>query len=293
MKKIELNSPAKINLSLAITGRRADGFHDLISLVAPLEFGDRVSVKSLGRKGGISLECDMPGVPTDESNLAVKAAERFRDTFGIEDALSIRLDKRIPAGAGLGGGSSNAAAILEALSQMYGIGDVETLFGLAAEIGSDCPLFLKRRPVVMRGRGEIIEELPESAQGALAGLEIILFKPSFSIPTKWAYQSLATAGDMYADREDSEARLNLWLAGELPLEELLSNTLESVADNKFPALPIMRESIRKEFGLSCLMSGSGSCNFALGEGRNSEHLEARIREAWGKRCFFEATKVVV
>ena len=291
MKTMELNSPAKVNLSLAVTGRREDGFHELISLVAPLDFGDIIEVRASGKKGAIALECDEPGIPTDGSNLAFKAADRFREAFRIEEALDIRIEKRIPAGAGLGGGSSNAATTLEALQRIFEIGDEEKLEGIAAEIGSDCPLFLRRCPLVVRGRGEILEELPESVSHELAGREIILFKPTFSISTKWAYQSLAAASTFYDDAVESQNRLLRWLEGDLALGDLLSNTLEKVVDRKFPALPLMRESVRNESGLSCLMSGSGSCSFALGDGVGSGLLELRIREDWGKRCFFETTRI--
>lgn len=291
MKTVELSSPAKVNLSLAITGRREDGYHELVSLVAPLEFGDLVEVRVSGKKGGITLECEEPGIPADASNLAYWAAERFREAFRIEEALDIRIEKRIPAGAGLGGGSSNAAATLQALQRIYEVGDEETLEGMAAEIGSDCPLFLRRRPLVMRGRGEILEELPSSALDDLAGREIILFKPSFSISTKWAYQSLAAERDLYDDAFQSQDRVARWLRGDLTLEALMSNTLQKVADKKFPALPLMRESLRSEYGLSCLMSGSGSCCFTLGTGVEREDLGCRIRQDWGKNSFFETTRI--
>ena len=291
MKTLELHSPAKVNLSLAITGCREDGFHELISLVAPLDFGDVIEVRAPGKKGAIALECDEPGIPEDRSNLAFQAAERFREVFRIGEALDIRIEKRIPAGAGLGGGSSNAAAVLVVLQRIFEIGDDEKLESLASEIGSDCPLFLRRRPLVVRGRGEILEELPESAYRDLAGREIILFKPTFSISTKWAYQRLAGARVLYDDAIESQNRLHRWMEGDLALGDLMSNTLEKVADRKFPALPLMRESVRNEYGLSCLMSGSGSCCFALGNGGDRAPLERRIREDWGKRCFFEATRI--
>jgi 4-diphosphocytidyl-2-C-methyl-D-erythritol kinase len=159
-------SPAKINLFLAVTGRRADGYHDLVSVVAPLDFGDLLIAETGERKPEagrqFDLECNDPEVPVDGNNLILKAAKAFVVATGWMEPVAFRLDKRIPVGAGLGGGSSNATATLLALNQLSGanLGRAE-LAGLAAGIGSDCPLFLEGGPVIMRGRGERIESLPD------------------------------------------------------------------------------------------------------------------------------------
>jgi len=291
VKSIEVHSPAKVNLSLAVTGRRADGFHELLSLAAPLEFGDTLEVSGIGRKGAVVLECDAEGVPTDASNLATRAAERFRERYGVRDALRIRIAKRIPSGAGLGGGSGNAAMTLVALSKMFGQGTTKELESLAAEIGSDCPLFLRGRPLVMRGRGEILDELPDDLAKELVGRELFLFKPGFSISTKWAYRSLLETEGAYADSARAEARFDRWLRGGDSFESLLDNTFETVTDRKFPALPLMREAVLSELGVRSLMSGSGSCHFALEKNFDEEALRALARENWGDHCFFRRTRI--
>ena len=178
-------SPAKINLFLAITGRRDDGYHDLVSVAAPLDFGDlltaeigvsapesgdRMAQCESGAQGAgvpFRLECDNPEVPRDGANLVLKAAGAFAAATGWKEPVVFRLTKRIPIGAGLGGGSSNAAAALRALNQLSGadLGRAE-LGELAARAGSDCPLFLEGGPVIMRGRGERIEALPDLAAPA-------------------------------------------------------------------------------------------------------------------------------
>jgi 4-diphosphocytidyl-2-C-methyl-D-erythritol kinase len=133
-------SPAKLNLFLAITGRRNDGFHDLVSVVAPLGWGDTLRAEAAGE---FSIACDAPAVPRDETNLILKAATAFRSVTGWRGGARFVLEKRIPIGAGLGGGSSNGVAALRALNKMAGepLGPAQ-LAEIAAQLGSDCPLFL-------------------------------------------------------------------------------------------------------------------------------------------------------
>ena len=186
---VSLFSPAKLNLFLAVTGRRADGFHDLVSVAAPLDFGDQLEARSRERGAGsqFTLTCDQPEVPVDGGNLVLKAAAAFVAATGWQGGVDFTLTKRIPVGAGLGGGSSNAVAALRALNQLSGGALAgEKLAAVAASLGSDCALFLHNAPVVMRGRGERIEALPASAAARLRGRRVLLFKPSFGISTPWA-----------------------------------------------------------------------------------------------------------
>jgi len=278
-------SPAKINLFLAVTGRRADGFHDLVSLVAPLTFGDTVTLHVGGSDGPVTLACDDPAVPTGADNLAVRAAEAWRRETGSARAIHIELSKRIPMGAGLGGGSSNAAAVLRGLNTLHGrpLDDL-VLARLAAALGSDCPLFLADGPCVMRGRGERIEVLPEAARRRLTGRPLVLFKPDFPISTPWAYGRLVAAGGTaYTMPADAEARLGAWIAGEAPAGGVLFNTFERVAFAKFQALPVLLDRLRAQPCVDgVLMSGSGSACFAMViPGGDSGRLCAIVRDAFG------------
>ncbi|MDR2674048.1 MAG: 4-(cytidine 5'-diphospho)-2-C-methyl-D-erythritol kinase [Opitutaceae bacterium] len=291
MDAVTVFSPAKINLFLAITGRRADGFHELVSVVAPLEFGDRLRVEiaapggaGRGRAGPgragrqdedatFSLECTdsmtgggaaaadtaaashpaaasagdeaaaaaaacgtaapPPAMPLDGTNLVLRAARAFRAASGWPGGARFFLEKRIPVGAGLGGGSSNATATLRALNLLAARAAAAgsaapaataaapaapathpsaalppaaraapappaplppaRLAQIASSLGSDCALFLHDAPVVMRGRGERIEPLPPAAAVRLRGRRLLLFKPAFGIPTAWAYARMAAA----------------------------------------------------------------------------------------------------
>ncbi len=286
MNTVEVFSPAKLNLLLAILGRREDGFHELLSVATPLQWGDRL-VAEPGDTDDLTLFCDDPEVPVDDGNLVLRAARAFRAATGWTAGVRFALEKHIPMGAGLGGGSSNAVAALRALNELAGgpLDDL-ALTGLAAGIGSDCALFVPGRPVAMRGRGERLAVLPDGPAGRLRGRRVLVFKPGFPIATGWAYGRLAATGKYWA-ADRAEAWLDTWLAGDAPAEELLANTLEAVAFAKYPALPVLLDRLRGDFGLAPRMSGSGSACFTLlpeSGGPSVPELHAAIAEAWGPRA---------
>lgn len=288
-------SPAKINLFLAVTGRRADGFHDLVSVVAPLDFGDQLVARpEVPASGGqFGLICGESGVPVDGSNLVLKAADAFAAATGWRQPVCFQLTKRIPVGAGLGGGSSNAVAALRALNRLSGGKlDAAGLERLAAGLGSDCVLFLRDAPVVMRGRGERVELLPVGPAARLRGRAILLFKPSFGISTPWAYARMIARGTDYLPAAAAEAKLAGWLGGTAPAEELLFNNMEPAAFEKYLALPLLLERLRREFGVAAAMSGSGStCYALLRDGQVTSALAARIRELWSAEIFMQEARL--
>jgi 4-diphosphocytidyl-2-C-methyl-D-erythritol kinase len=289
-------SPAKLNLLLAITGRRADGFHDLVSVVAPVKFGDTLRAEATGT-GKFTLVCDDPAVPLDKTNLILRAAELFREAANLPVGFGARfvLEKRIPMGAGLGGGSSNAVAALQALNQLVPQPlSRDTLFNLAVKLGSDCALFLHAAPVVMRGRGERVETLPAEAVVRLRGRRVLIFKPGFGIATAWAYARMAAdAPKSYLPSSEAEAGLTRWIFSREPAENLLFNNMERPAFAKYIALPTLLEHLRTEFGLAVAMSGSGSACFALLRADTPlEMVTKRVREAWGAHTFILDTEIV-
>ena len=293
VNRLVVQSPAKLNLFLAITGRRADGFHELVSVVAPVDFGDSLEIEATA--GDFLLECDDPALEVDETNLVLRAARAFAAASGWRGGARFVLKKRIPMGAGLGGGSSNAAATLRGLNTLAGRPLSETqLVEVAARLGSDCVLFLNGGPVVMRGRGERVESLPAEAAGRLSGRRVLVFKPGFSISTVWAYRRMAAeAPDAYLPAAEAEARLRRWLettgAG---AEALLFNNMERPAFAKYVALPVLLDVLAAEFGLAPRMSGSGSACFALmPEGVSTGPITARIREYWGRDAFVVETRL--
>lgn len=296
MAVVTVFSPAKINLYLAVTGRRPDGFHDLVSVVAPLAWGDELVAESGdGRreagKNGFTLECEREDVPRDETNLILRAAAAFAAATGWDRPVRFVLTKRIPVGAGLGGGSSNAVAALRALNELAGgsLGSA-ALAGIAATLGSDCALFVRGEPVVMRGRGEHIESLPAGAAGRLRGRRLLVFKPSFGIATPWAYRRMVERGGDYVPAADAERTLAAWLEGDAPAERLLANNMSPAAFEKYGALPLLLDRLQREFGVAAAMSGSGSACFALlGAGDATAPLVAQIRSAWGDAALVQET----
>lgn len=294
VEPLAIPAPAKLNLLLAVTGRRPNGFHDLVSLVVTLDFGDTLRVEPAER---MELSCDDPAVPADGTNLVLKAARAFAEASGWKGAARFTLEKRVPAGAGLGGGSSDAAAALRALNRIAG-GEfslsASRLAEVAATVGSDCPLFLAGGPSVMRGRGERLEALPARAVARLAGRRVLVFKPGFGIATPWAYGRLAAgAPASYLPAAEAEARLRTWVEDDdAPAERLLFNSMEPPAFRKFPALPLLLEELRGKFGFAAGMSGSGSACFALlPEGADAGPAVARVRRAWGATAFVREARI--
>jgi len=291
MSALAAFAPAKLNLFLAVTGRRADGFHDLVSIVAPVGFGDTLRVAPDDR---FSLACDDPALACDETNAVLQAAKAFAQATGWRGGARFVLEKRIPIGAGLGGGSSDAVATLRALNAMAGepLGPA-ALAGIAAKIGSDCVLFLHTGPVAMRGRGEQVEPLTAEAMGRLRGRRVLIFKPGFGVATPWAYARMAAKPERYLPAVEAEARLAAWMCDpKAPAEALLFNNMEPVAFEKFVALPTLLGDLQARFALAPQMSGSGSACFALvPEGAVVADITATIRAAWGESAFVADTRI--
>lgn len=285
-------SPAKVNLFLAITGVREDGFHELLSLVAPLDFGDDIEIQWAEQSAPDHLICDHPEVPTDGENLVLRAANAFRQALDFEGQLRFTINKRIPPGAGLGGGSSNAIAALVGLNRMFGEPlDKPTLLNIAAELGSDCPLFLEGQPVIMSGRGEIIQPVNEDVKEAISNQSLILFRPEFGISTVWAYKKMRSDGTHYIDPSEAQSQLKTWLSEPNWASIPLVNNLQDVAFQKYLALPSLLELLRERFGLRCMMSGSGSSCFAIPKSSDDiEAIKSVVKDSLGENCLFEFVK---
>jgi 4-diphosphocytidyl-2-C-methyl-D-erythritol kinase len=245
---MEFLAPAKVNLALRVLQRRDDGFHEIETLMAPISIFDTLEIERR-ESGGLVFTCSDAALPTDERNLAVRAAQHFCGSFGFQPNVSIALQKEIPHGAGLGGGSSDAATVLLALDALFKTElPREELAALAAELGSDVPFFLYQSAAWCRGRGEIVEPC------ALTPLPVLLIKPPFGVPTPWAYQrwrdSLEIPGIAYA------AQPSAW--GELV------NDLERPVFEKFLQLAELKSwLLAQPETAGALMSGSGSTVFAL------------------------------
>lgn len=278
---LEKRSPCKVNLLLNILGRRADGFHELETVLHPVDLCDELSFALAS--GGVQLECDAPGLPTDDGNLVYRAAAAFRERAGIKDGVRIRLRKNIPLAAGLGGGSGDAATTLAGLNELFG-GPLspDHLHSIAASLGSDVPFFLQPGPALATGRGENIERLDFFP--ALRGAAFLLIHPGFGIATAWAYQHLANFPAALHGRAGRARQL----ISRLQASDLKSagaefyNSLEAPAFEKFPVLALYQEFLRANGASATLMSGSGSTTFAILENNSvAETLAEKFKTNFG------------
>src|ERR1017187_5887519 len=186
--RLEKKSPCKDNLILKILGKRADGFHELETVMQPVNICDEMSFERGG--SGLHLTCSHPELPTDSKNLVHRAATSFLADAKISDGVRIHLQKNLPLAGGIGGGSANAAVTFSALNELFGSPlPPEKLPELAAALGSDVPFFLYHQPALVTGRGEQVQTLEFFP--ALRGRAFFLVHPGFGIPTPWSYQNLA------------------------------------------------------------------------------------------------------
>src|SRR6266403_1254689 len=180
---MQVLAPAKTNVWLRVLRRRSDGFHEIETLIAPISLCDEIQIESCSGKKAIEFQCDDPSVPKGDENLAVRAATLFFEKTNIDGGISIELKKKIPHGAGLGGGSSDAASTLLALNKLFETKlPREALAKLGETIGSDVPFFVFESAAMCRGHGEIV--MPVKLQRQFS---ILLLKPSFGIAAVWAY----------------------------------------------------------------------------------------------------------
>jgi len=276
-RMISLDAPAKINLSLRVVRRREDGFHEIATQMAPLALADRLTLERLpgAPHGRVEFTCDDASVPGDETNLAVKAVRALERETGALPAVRIHLGKRVPHGAGLGGGSSDAAAVLRGLRDLLAAEWREAvLHNAAAAVGSDVPFFLHGGVCDCAGRGEVVTPVPDWNWRA----RILLLKPPFGVPTPDAYRRWAesretpglTYGPQYVDGVE------------------LVNDLERPVFAKYPVLGLLKARLREGAGVrAALMSGSGSTVFAvLEESANAAPLLKAAQELIGDELWF-------
>jgi len=273
-------SPAKINLYLRIIGKRPDGYHELETVMLPLDFGDQITLQS--RKAGVTLACDDPRLPTDDSNLALRAARTLAEAYGTKQGAKISLTKCTPLAAGLGGGSSNAATALLGLNRLWKLkASSKKLHTLAASLGSDINFFMAGGAALCSGRGEKIEPIPCKFSGA-----ILLVNPGFGISTKWAYESWAKAtAESRLTAPPPEVSLLLRALADDDLagvSRALFNSLEAPSIRKFPVLELIKDAMLDGGAVGALMSGSGATVFGLFPNAKLAKTSARkVREQFG------------
>jgi 4-diphosphocytidyl-2-C-methyl-D-erythritol kinase len=287
---ITIHAPAKLNLSLAVIDRRSDGYHDIESLMVPVTLHDTLHVTPTAEPG-ISLRVRWGGrlaridpaysgdVPTGPGNLVVRAAEALAREAGVDRGLEIDLVKQIPAGAGLGGGSSDAAAVLQAAADAWQLDwPVERLAALGATLGSDIPWFFAGGPATVSGRGEEVRQVE-----GIPPLPAVIVKPAVSLSTAAVYQACRPDPARRGDAERLADALRRGLRAAIPL---MHNALEPPARGLAPEVDRLLGDLRWAGALHPLLTGSGSACFAITRTVvEARHLAARM-EALGWPAVF-------
>ncbi len=304
----KIRAPAKINLGLRLLGVRSDGYHRLESVFVPIGVWDDLEIEILAGEPGIELTVDSPtagdvnalsvqlsDVTAGPDNLVVRAAAAFCKETGFDHRIGLRLTKRIPAGAGLGGGSSDAAAVLVGMASLLGREvSRETLHSLALGLGADVPFFLAPRPSLVSGIGEIIESLE-----GIPAFDLVVVNPGISLSTAEVYRATdALRGALTDGRPGSTMRAISRLRGEtgdltLALGDLLINDLEPAARRLCPPVARLIERLSELGAMGVSMSGSGATVFgvfASGELANQAAQELRVSEA--SECWIQVTRVI-
>lgn len=249
---------AKLNLTLDVLGKRADGYHDLQSVMQTISIRDDIEI-DIGTGKPWLLQCSKEGIPTDASNLAWKAAEVFFEATGLNpDGIEIRITKRIPSGAGMGGGSADAAAVLRALNRHYNAPlSILALAELGAKVGSDVPFCVICGTAMVEGRGERLRKLPD-----IPDCVFVVCKPAFSVSTPELYKKIDTAA--IPKRPDNQAMESAILSGDLGrIAENLCNVFDPIVTEEHLELNYIKSIFNSYGSVGQQMTGSGSAVFAI------------------------------
>ncbi|MBZ5203106.1 4-(cytidine 5'-diphospho)-2-C-methyl-D-erythritol kinase [Planomicrobium chinense] len=250
-----VKAPAKINLTLDVLHKRPDNYHEIEMIMTTVDLADRIGLKAT--ESGIFIESADRFVPNDSRNLAYQAAQLLKDTYNIKSGVIISLDKQIPVAAGLAGGSSDAAATLKGLNQLWQLNlSLDELAELGAKIGSDVSFCVYGGTALAKGRGEIIQELP-----APPNCWVILAKPTIGVSTAEVYGAFDAKK---AEHPNTQEMIQALSAGDYnAMCANLGNALESVTLNLYPEVAQIKEQMKKFGADAVLMSGSGPTVFGL------------------------------
>ncbi len=272
MKTLRLLSPAKVNLRLEILKKRKDGYHEVRTLLQKISLYDQLHF-TLKKGRGISVTTDHPNLPVGKNNLVYQAVQSIMKKSDYQGGVLIEIEKRVPLGAGLGGGSSNAATTLQAMNQLLEVGlPKKELMRMGLQIGADVPFFFLESAAIASGIGERLRKIE------LPGVWYLLIYPNFEVSTHWAYQNFILTR--------RQLRLNLPQLPTTPKEisSLLCNDLEEVVSREYPQIEAMKKMLNSAGALGASMTGSGPTVFGVfsGEEEASEAYKKVKRMVRGK-----------
>jgi 4-diphosphocytidyl-2-C-methyl-D-erythritol kinase len=266
---VKIRAPAKINVGLRVVGKRADGYHLLDTVMVPVSLYDEIYITKSIRKGRsctakLTVTCDNPAVPSDEGNIVFRAADLIIKENSINEPVAIHIVKRIPIGAGLGGGSSDAAATLIAMNSLFRLNySMRRLKKRGYSLGADVPFFIGRMPARARGIGERLTPIK-----SLPWNWAIIVYPGFPVATSWVYRNFQAK----LTKPMANISIITPLKKSLGQHRLLVNDLETVTLARYPRIKFLKEELNAEGAAGALMSGSGSAVFGL--------FDSRGKAAW-------------
>ena len=255
---LKILSPAKVNLFLLVTGKREDGYHDILSLIQPISLYDEIFLE-VKDGSGITVSTDDAACPGNRENIASVAAELFLKEAGLKKKVSVKIGKNIPVAAGLGGGSSDAASVLMGLNGLLCAPlSKKRLMDIALRIGSDVPFFILKSPAIVRGRGEVLEKIK------LPRFNYVLINPGFSVSSGWAYGNL----DLTKKTKDnifinSKEFVDKFIDSPWDMPEYLINDLEAAVSSEYPVIKGLEGLLMDAGASAALMSGSGPTVFGV------------------------------
>jgi 4-diphosphocytidyl-2-C-methyl-D-erythritol kinase len=255
---MDLRAFAKINLGLDVIRKRPDGYHDLRMIMQMTGMYDRVSLRGIPGGHGIRLQTNLPYIPSDQRNLAYRAASLLMEEFGVTDGLSVRLEKFIPVAAGLAGGSTDAAAVLIGVNELFRLGLSEKeLMERGVKIGADVPYCILQGTALAEGIGEVLTPLPD-----MPSCSILLAKPPINVSTKEVYGALKA--DEIKKHPDIDGMILAIREGDLQgIARLTGNVLEDVTAPNHPVIREYESEMKEAGALASIMSGSGPTVFGL------------------------------
>ena len=286
MRPIDLKALAKINLGLDVLGKRADGYHDVRMVMQSIYLYDNIRIEETNSLG-IELSSNLSYLPTDQRNIAYKAAEILLQEFEIKKGVRILLNKRIPVAAGLAGGSSNAAAVLFGMNILFKLGlSKMDLMERGLKLGADVPYCIMRGTALAEGVGERLTPLP-----SLPRCTVLIAKPGFSVSTKAVYEALGQVEEL--SHPDIDGVISGLEKGDLDeIAKAMGNVLESVTISMHPAIDTIKNEMMENGALGAMMSGSGPTVFGLFKSKAmaSETKEQILKKKLARQVYVTTTQ---
>ena len=274
MDRLELKALGKINLGLDVLGRRENGYHDVRMVMQTVYLYDKIWMEKK-KDPQITLETNLYYLPVNENNLAYQAAKLLMDEFDIKEGVDIRLEKHIPVAAGMAGGSSNAAAVLYGMNQMFSLGlSREELMERGVKLGADVPYCIMRGTALAEGIGEELSQLPR-----IPKCHVVIAKPPISVSTKMVYEKLDALE--LVEHPDIDGIIEGLNAGDLKkITGCMGNVLEKVTIEEYPVIEQIKDVMKENGALNAMMSGSGPTVFGIyDDKRKARAAAAKVRQA--------------